>query len=94
MQVAACQVSSFIWSNMAKSKKWVVTTDGQHGLSGITRKLEDAGFRVSEVLEAIGCLTGTASDAVAEKLRSVPGVLDISPEPPGIDIGPPDAGIS
>ncbi|MFD2934267.1 hypothetical protein [Spirosoma flavum] len=62
-------------------------------LTDITEELTKTGFTVDQVLTEIGCVTGTASNDVAEKLRLIPGVADISPEQ-GIDIGPPDAEIT
>jgi hypothetical protein len=79
---------------MAEDKKWIVTTSGEESLDDVRRRLTDEGFDVEEVFDAIGCIRGGASDDVAERLRSVPGVADVSPEPPPIDIGPPDSSIS
>ena len=78
---------------MAEEKKWVVTTSGEKPLSDVTEKLTEAGFAVDQVLDAIGSITGSAGEDVAERLRSIPGVSDVSPESP-IDIGPPDAPVT
>lgn len=78
---------------MAKKKKWIVTTSGERPLSDIKKKLTDSGFTIDEVMDEIGCITGAASDDVAEKLRSVPGITDVSPELQ-VDIGPPDAPVT
>jgi hypothetical protein len=75
---------------MAKKKRWAVTTSSDHPLSDVKKKLIESGFAVDQVLDEIGVITGTTSDDVAERLRSVPGVADVSPEP-SVDIGPPDA---
>jgi hypothetical protein len=37
----------------------------------------------------IGIITGSATDSVAEAVRAVPGVADVSQDEP-VDIGPPD----
>ena len=79
---------------MSNTKKWVVTTSGKRSLNEIKKEAIEAGFTVEEMLEAIGCLTGAGSDNVAERLRKIQGVDDVSPEPPQISIGPPDAAIS
>jgi len=79
---------------MSKSKKWIVTTSGDRPLSAIQKDLAETGFTVDQVLDQIGCITGSASDAIAERLRMIPGVDDVSPEPPSINIGPPDAPIT
>lgn len=78
---------------MAKKKRWVVTTSGDRSLGDIKKKLTESGFAVDQVLDEIGCITGEANDDVAEQLRSVPGVTDVSPEMQ-VDIGPPDAPVT
>jgi hypothetical protein len=78
---------------MAKSKKWIVTASGDRSLSEVKKQLTEKGFTVEQVLDQIGCITGSASDDVAERLRTIPGVADVSPDTP-IDIGPPDAPVT
>lgn len=78
---------------MAEKKNWVVTTSGERPLGDVEKNLAEAGFAVDQVLDAIGSITGSADDDVAERLRSVPGVSDVEPESP-IDIGPPDAPVT
>jgi hypothetical protein len=78
---------------MAKQKRWVVTTSGDRPLSDVQKQLVENRFTVDQVLGEIGCITGTADDDVAKKARSVPGVVDVSPEEP-VDIGPPDAPVT
>ncbi|HEY0171925.1 MAG TPA: hypothetical protein VGB98_12945 [Pyrinomonadaceae bacterium] len=79
---------------MAVEKKWIVTASGDRPLKDVRRGLTDEGFTVEEVLDAIGCIRGEASEAVAERLRRVPGVADVSPEPPPVSVGPPDSPFS
>jgi hypothetical protein len=79
---------------MSKSKKWVVTASGDRSLSDVEKKLTEAGLVVDQVLDEIGVLIGSASEDDADKLRAIPGVADVSPEPPPINIGPPDASVS
>ena len=78
---------------MAKSKKWVITTSGDQSLDDITKQLTKTGFYVEQVLDQIGCITGSASDDVVERLRTIPGIADVSPDT-DIDIGPPDAPVT
>lgn len=73
---------------MTDKKRWVITTSGQRPLGEIAGELAAKGFATDSVLEEIGCITGTATDDVADKLRQVSGVEDVSPEPQ-INIGPP-----
>ena len=78
---------------MAKQKRWVVTTSGNQPLSDVRKNLIESGFTVDQVLGEIGLITGAAEDDVADRVRNIPGVVDISPEA-RIDIGPPDAPIT
>jgi hypothetical protein len=78
---------------MAETQKWIVTTAGDRPLQDVARQLRQAGLAVEEVLDEIGCITGSASAEVAERLRAIPGVADVSPEH-RIDIGPPDAPVT
>lgn len=78
---------------MTESKHWIVTTNGERSLAAVKKELTANGFEVGQVLEEIGCITGTAGESVAEKSRSISGVADVSPDMP-IDIGPPDAPVT
>ena len=75
---------------MAESKKWIITTSGNRSLADVKKDLTENGFEVGEVLNEIGIITGSAGESVAEKLRAISGIADISPDTP-IDIGPPGA---
>ena len=79
---------------MSESKRWVVTTSGEQSLSEVKKNVKKAGFNIDQVLDEIGCITGTASDDVAHRLRALPGVADVSSEEPPINIGPPDAPVT
>ena len=78
---------------MAKQKRWVVTTSGDRSLSDVRKNLVESGFSVDQVLGEIGLITGVAEDDVADRVRKLPGVVDVSPELTA-DIGPPDASVS
>ena len=75
---------------MAGNKGWIVTTSADRSISDITKDLKEAGFDISQVLEHIGSITGAAAEETVPKLRSIRGVVDVSPDQP-IDIGPPDS---
>ncbi len=79
---------------MAKKKTWIVTASGDQPIKEVKKNLTKTGFTVSQALDAIGVILGSADDEVVEKVRKLPGVADVSPEPPPINIGPPDAPIS
>ena len=74
---------------MAENKNWMVTTSGDRPLNEVQQDLTDTGFKVDQVYGEVGCISGTADSNVADKLRQVPGVADVSPEPPPINIGLP-----
>ena len=67
-------------TSMATTKKWVVTLSNEKSVSEVSRELAKTGFDIDQVLDQIGCITGSGSDEVAQKLRKVPGVADVSPE--------------
>jgi hypothetical protein len=73
---------------MTKSKKWIVSTSGDHSLRDVQKQLTDTGFTVEQVLDQIGIIIGSASDEVAARLRTIPGVADVSPD---TDVGFPPA---
>ena len=76
---------------MPANKGWIVTTSSDRSIKDIARDLRKAGFSVGHVLEEVGSITGAAADDTITKLRSIPGVVDVSPDRP-VDIGPPDSG--
>ena len=78
---------------MSESKGWVVTTSADRPINDIANDLKQAGFTVGSVLEEIGSITGAAAAETVNKLRSIPGVVDVSPDAP-IDIGPPDSPVT
>jgi hypothetical protein len=73
---------------MTKKSRWVVTSAGNRPFAELRQDLEREGFHIDQALEAIGVFTGDSDDGVAQKLRKVKGVSDVSPED-RIDIGPP-----
>ena len=75
---------------MAESKRWVVTTSGDRPLKDAVRDIEAVRFEIDRVLEEIGIITGSATDSVAESVRAIRGVTDVSPDEI-VDVGPPDA---
>jgi hypothetical protein len=80
---------------MSKSKKMIITISGDRSMHEIKKELTDNGFAVDQVFESAGSITGEFSDdKVLDKLKSIRGVTDVSPEPPPIDIGPPGSPIT
>jgi hypothetical protein len=62
-------------------------------MADVTRDLKAEGFKVEQVLNEIGVVTGSAASSSAAKLRKVAGVTDVSADHP-VDIGPPGAPVS
>lgn len=75
---------------MTKPKGWIVTTSSDRPIRDVARDLRNAGFEVGHVLEEVGSITGAGTDDAVKKVRTVKGVVDVSPDAP-IDIGPPDS---
>ena len=73
--------------NTSQDKRWVVTTSGG-SLNEIADRLRAAGFSVDDILSEIGVITGAGDATVAERIRSLPGVTDVSEEVV-FDVGPP-----
>ena len=76
---------------MSEMKRWVITLAADQSVSEVSREVSKTGFTVEQVLDQIGCITGSGSDEVARKLRKIPGVADVSPD---VDIQIPPAGES
>jgi hypothetical protein len=78
---------------MAKKTDWIITTSGDRPIHDIAKDLTTAGFTLREILEEVGCITGSADEKVIQRLRKISGVTDISPDLE-ITLGPPDAGVT
>ena len=74
-------------------KTWIVTISGERPIQAVTNDLKNAGLDVHDVLPYVGSVVGYASDLVAERLKTISGVSDVSAEHT-VDIGPPGAEIS
>jgi hypothetical protein len=75
---------------MPDPSNWIVTTAGDRPIDEIVTDVRRSGFTIDQVLDEIGCITGAGSDDVAQRLRGIRGVVDVSRDAP-IDIGPPDS---
>jgi hypothetical protein len=75
---------------MDVSSRWVITTSGDRPIGDVAGDVTAVGFEIDQILEVVGIITGSATDRVAEAVRAVPGVADVSPDLP-VDIGPPDS---
>lgn len=71
----------------------IITLSGDRPIDKVADDLRAAGLNVEQVLEFTGTVTGSAHPQIAEQLRSIPGVADVSADHP-VDIGPPGTSIS
>lgn len=69
---------------------WIITISEDQAINEMASRLSDEGLTIRDVLEEIGCITGSADDVTAERLKQVRGVVDIAPDMQ-LDIGPPGA---
>ncbi len=80
---------------MDERKKLVVTTSEDRSIKEVEKDLVKKGFVVAQVYESIGSIRGEIADGEKiDKLKEIPGVIDVSEEPPPVNIGPPDSPIS
>ena len=79
---------------MSKNKKWIVITSGDRAISDISADLKKEGFKVEYELEAIGQITGEASDAIKTAAQKIKGITSISPSHDDINIGNPDSNMT
>lgn len=77
---------------MAKNK-WIITTGGDRSLADISKHLTEQGFEVEQQMHEIKCITGSASEEVAKRVRNIPGVVDVSKDG-DINIGNPGEDIT
>ena len=73
---------------MPKIALWIITISNDQSINDIATRLSEEGLTVKEILEEIGCITGSADEVTAERLKRVKGVVDIAPDMQ-IDVGPP-----
>ena len=86
------KVSSAFWRGLAA---WsflmvdlVVTVKPDSDLDAVSAQLGQAGLQVHDKLEAVGSITGSAREIDVPRLRTVPGVLDVTESAP-IQLNPP-----
>lgn len=72
-------------------KKWIVITSGDQPLDEISKALTQKGFSIESTMDAIGQITGEASEAVKKQALKIPGVTDIVSSHDDINIGNPDS---
>ncbi|CAN0572017.1 unnamed protein product [Ectocarpus sp. 12 AP-2014] len=73
---------------MANIELWIVTISSDQSISEIATRLSAEGLTIRDILEEIGCITGSADNVTVERLKKIQGVVDIAPDIQ-IDTGPP-----
>jgi hypothetical protein len=85
-------VSPVSWRGLAAGSllmvDLVVTVKPSSDFDAVSAQLAQAGLRVHDKLEAIGSITGSAREEDVARLRTVPGVLDVTESVP-IQLNPP-----
>lgn len=69
---------------------WVITISSDQSINEMATRLSAEGLTIKDILEEIGCITGSADDATVERLKHMQGVVGIAPDIQ-IDLGPPGA---
>ncbi|TVP46641.1 MAG: hypothetical protein EA345_12455 [Halomonas sp.] len=73
---------------MTNIELWIVTVSSDQPIREMATHLSAEGLAVKDVLEEVGCITGSADTATADRLKKIKGVLDIAPDIQ-INMGPP-----
>lgn len=73
---------------MEKIELWIVTISSDQSIKEIATRLSAEGLTIRDILEEIGCITGSADTATADRLKNIEGVVDIAPDMQ-IEVGPP-----
>jgi len=76
---------------MTGTRQWVVTLAPDRRAGDVATELAALGFTIGEILEEIGCITGTAPEDVVVRVRRIAGVADVAPDLQ-VNLGPPDGG--
>jgi precorrin-6B methylase 2 len=75
---------------MPNIELWIITISNDQSIREIATRLSAEGLTIKDILEEIGCITGSADIATADRLKKIKGVVDIAPDVE-IQMGPPDA---
>jgi hypothetical protein len=73
---------------MQNIELWIITISSDQSIKDIATRLSAEGLTIKDVLEEIGCITGSADTATADRLKKIEGVIDIAPDMQ-IELGPP-----
>ena len=78
----------------AEHKNMIVIASGERPIKEVTADLKKAGFKVDQVMDAIGQVTGSAVPSLQKKLKGIKGVADVTGTHEDFNIGPPGAPVS
>lgn len=76
---------------MPGTRQWIVTLSPDRRAGEVAADLAAIGFSVGEILEEIGCITGTAPEDVVVRVRHIAGVANVAPDLQ-VNLGPPESG--
>lgn len=72
---------------------WIVTLDSDAPVELVRRAIERAGLAIQQLLQPASIMIVRGTEAQAEKVRRIDGVLAVEAEME-FDVGPPDAPVS
>ena len=58
---------------MQAKKNWVITISGDRSITAVKKDIIMLGFDIDQIHKEIGCITGSAGESVAKKIRSISG---------------------
>ncbi|MDN6323663.1 MAG: hypothetical protein L0J73_13570 [Halomonas sp.] len=73
---------------MPNIELWIITISSDQPINEMATRLSEEGLTIKDILEEIGCITGSADNVTVERLKKIQGVVDIAPDIQ-IDMGPP-----
>jgi hypothetical protein len=72
---------------------WIVTLDSDASVELVRRAIERTGLAIQQLLQPASIMIVRGTEAQAEKVRRIDGVLAVEAEME-FDVGPPDAPVS
>ncbi|MGO1689974.1 MAG: hypothetical protein ACTHYL_06800 [Halomonas sp.] len=73
---------------MPNIELWIITISSDQPINEMATRLSEEGLTIKDILEEIGCITGSADNVTVERLKKIQGVVDVAPDIQ-IDMGPP-----
>ena len=73
--------------------QWIITVKEGTNIQELTKKITLEGFKVDQVMDQIGCITGSADLKIIQKIRPFDEIVDIS-QNSSISLGDSDSSIT